>query len=50
VRLPHYLNTSLTDYVSDQDEFEGPVVAHVTIGPPRPRLATHAAATAGVTP
>ncbi len=35
LRVPHYVNTTLTDYVSDRDAFEGTLVARITIGPPR---------------
>ncbi len=35
VRMPHYPNTRLRDYLSDDDLFNGPVVGHVTIEAPR---------------
>jgi hypothetical protein len=33
VRTPHYVNLRLRDYLSDDDQFNGPVVGHVTIVP-----------------
>ncbi len=35
VRMPHYANTRLRDYLSDDDLFNGPLVGHVRIEAPR---------------
>jgi len=35
VRTPHYANTRLRDYLSDDDQFNGPLVGHVRIEAPR---------------
>jgi len=34
VRIPHYPNTSIADYLHDDDEFSGPVVGRLTITAP----------------
>jgi hypothetical protein len=34
LRIPHYMNTTPRDYVSDADAFEGPIVGHITITAP----------------
>jgi hypothetical protein len=34
VRIPHYMNTTPNDYVSDADAYEGPLVGRITITAP----------------
>ena len=34
IREPHYPNTTLKDYLHDDDAFSGPVVGHVTVQKP----------------
>jgi hypothetical protein len=39
VRMPHYANTRLRDYLSDDDSFNGPLVGRVRIEAPPPTAA-----------